>query len=300
MLDLWAPLVEKFVGFVSHFDQEVLSLYSQGEDFLEYIDRLRDEEREPVIRAYLDIAEEVFRFLEGRELVIKPTWDRIFPALTGMGAEEYLRKAEERKKAEVLRENAGSELVEGVFGEAVARLVAITRIYDDEVVQLYRFITTSGVFSLFADIFYHAAEAASRKVLFYPRSVPRVLPDEETIDEGIELVSLNGCDGPEKFVSCKYGTFFSEAKFLPWLARAYRLQSHSDEPILVVALKLYMTPILENMSFARVFVHKLLRRYERRDGRTNFLHSCRIALGEELEPRSKTDEILLQMRIELD
>jgi len=63
---------------------------------------------------------------------------------------------------------------------------------------------------------------------------------------------------------------------------------------LVIALKEYMSVIFERLPFSREFTQRLLRRYERLEGDTPFIHACKIAMGHRLPPRSKTDALLMR------
>jgi len=77
---------------------------------------------------------------------------------------------------------------------------------------------------------------------------------------------------------------------------AYLLQKTSREPLLVLALREYYEEMRAKSPQVEELFRRLLRRYQRLDGNTPFIRSCRIAMGERLKPRSRTEEILLSRK----
>jgi hypothetical protein len=101
LIDILDPLIVEMEGFITHVDEEFLSIFSEsslGEKILPYDKAVEWErsEQEPLKKAYLRAVQKVFRFLTHGELPKESVYGEFVKALSGMEEEKYNKLVERR------------------------------------------------------------------------------------------------------------------------------------------------------------------------------------------------------------
>jgi hypothetical protein len=291
LMDLIVPLRDEMEGFIARVDEEFLSRFAENSVFEaillhdEALEREKEEE-EPLKRAYLRAVAEVFRFIPMSSQLPKGSiYEEFVKALSGMEYEEYDRLVDRRFMRMMERWEKGEIVVQE--GEGL-------RVWD-EVLETARYLVDVGVFSKYVEVLELRRELD--KVVFCKVSEKSLSVEERQALVG-ELMGENGIEEEAGMLWTKHGVFLGCANWFDVLVDVWRMQKDAEEPILVLALYIYLKPIVEKAEFVKGYLERFYRRQLRQYGETPFLNACGIGLmklGCDVrveEPKSRSAEII--------
>jgi len=291
-MDLIVPLRDEIEGFIARVDEEFLSMYreySVFESILLHDEALEREKQEvePLKKAYLRAAAEVFKFIPMSSNLPKVNiYEEFVKGLSGMEYEEYSMFADRRLERMLEKWKRGEIVVKE--GERL-RL-------DDEILETARYLVNVGVFSKYLQIL--ELRRQMDEVKEFCKVSEKPLTKDESLVLLAELMDENDLDADAGTLETKYGVFLGCANWFDVLVDVWRMQKDAEEPILVSALYIYLKPIVEKAEFVKEYLEKFYRRQLRQYGETPFLNACGIALmklGCDVkveEPKSRSAEIV--------
>jgi len=292
LMDLIVPLRDEIEGFIARVDEEFLSMYreySVFESILLHDEALEREKQEvePLKKAYLRAAAEVFKFIPMSSNLPKVNiYEEFVKGLSGMEYEEYSMFADRRLERMLEKWKRGEIVVKE--GERL-RL-------DDEILETARYLVNVGVFSKYLQIL--ELRRQMDEVKEFCKVSEKPLTKDESLVLLAELMDENDLDADAGTLETKYGVFLGCANWFDVLVDVWRMQKDAEEPILVSALYIYLKPIVEKAEFVKEYLEKFYRRELRQYGETPFLNACGIALmklGCDVkveEPKSRSAEIV--------
>jgi len=292
LMDLIVPLRDEIEGFIARVDEEFLSMYreySVFESILLHDEALEREKQEvePLKKAYLRAAAEVFKFIPMSSNLPKVNiYEEFVKGLSGMEYEEYSMFADRRLERMLEKWKRGEIVVKE--GERL-RL-------DDEILETARYLVNVGVFSKYLQIL--ELRRQMDEVKEFCKVSEKPLTKDESLVLLAELMDENDLDADAGTLETKYGVFLGCANWFDVLVDVWRMQKDAEEPILVSALYIYLKPIVEKAEFVKEYLEKFYRRQLRQYGETPFLNACGIALmklGCDVkveEPKSRSAEIV--------